>query len=236
MTIEIPGESYYTERIVPFNESAKGRSEIEEVLALLRQAGVRGRVLDAGCGPGLNVARMREAEPSWKVVGADYSPAGVRIAARRAGGAFLNADAHHLCFPDGIFGGVIMTHAIGHVADPARVLGELARVLRPGGALVLTTPNRLYVEVYRAFNERGLIPYRRDTTVLRYYDAPELEAALQAAGFAVKTVRIFGSHPALERRLVDMNLLPPDVRVDDDARRERIIALALKEREPRSVL
>lgn len=228
MRIEIPGEAYYTERIVPFNESDKGRSEIEEVLALLRRAGVRGRVLDAGCGPGLNVARMRAAEPSWKVLGADYSPAGVRIAARRAGGAFLNADAHHLSFPDEIFGGVIMTHAIGHVADPARVLGEIRRVLRPGGALVLTTPNRLYVEVYRVFNERGLIPYRRDTTVLRYYDARELEAALQTAGFAVKSVRIFGSLPVLDRRLLDMNLLPPDVRVDDDVRRERIIALALK--------
>ena len=236
MRIEIPGEEYYTQRIVPFNESEKGRSEIEEVLSLLRQAGVRGRVLDAGCGPGLNAARMREAEPSWTVLGADYSPAGVGIAARRVGGAFLNADAHHLCFPDAAFGGVIMTHAIGHVADPARVLGELSRVLAPGGALVLTTPNRMYVEVYRVFNEQGLIPYRRDTTVLRYYDAAGLEAALRAAGFAVKSVRIFGSLPRLEQRLVDMNLLPPDVRVNDDARRERIIALALKERALRSVL
>jgi SAM-dependent methyltransferase len=234
--IEIPGEAYYTERIVPFNESDKGRSEIEEVLALLRQAGVRGRVLDAGCGPGLNVARMRAAEPSWNVLGADYSPAGVRIAARRAGGAFLNADAHHLCFPDDSFGGVIMTHAIGHVADPTRVLGEIRRVLRPGGALVLTTPNRLYVEVYRVFNERGLIPYRRDTTVLRYYDAREIDAVLGATGFVVKSIRIFGSLPVLDRRLLDMNLLPPDVRVDDDARRERIIALALKARGPRAVL
>ena len=106
MRIEIPGEEYYTQRIVPFNESEKGRSEIEEVLSLLREAGVRGRVLDAGCGPGLNVARMREAEPSWTVLGADYSPAGVGIAARRVGGAFLNADAHHLCFPDAAFADV----------------------------------------------------------------------------------------------------------------------------------
>lgn len=228
MRIEIPGEAYYRERIVPFNESAKGRGEIEEVLALLRQAGVKGRVLDAGCGPGLNVARLREAEPSWSVTGADYSPAGVTMAARRIGGGFLNADAHHLCFPEETFGGVIMTHAIGHVADPARVLGELARVLRPGGALVLTTPNRLYVEVYRVFNERGLIPYRRDTTVLRYYDATGLEEALGAAGFTVKSVRIFGSLPTVEQRLLDMNLLSPDVRPDDDARRERIMALALR--------
>ena len=236
MTIDIPGEAYYTERIVPFNESEKGRGEIEEVLRLLRTAAVRGRVLDAGCGPGLNVARLRQAQPSWSVTGADYSPAGVRIAASRVGGAFLNADAHHLCFPDQTFGGVVMTHAIGHVADPARVLGELRRVLKPGGALVLTTPNRLYVEVYRVFNERNLIPYRRDTTVLRYYDAAELEGSLQAAAFAVKSVRIFGSLPVLDRRLLDMNLLPPDVRPDDDARRERIIALALKERGLRSVL
>jgi SAM-dependent methyltransferase len=226
--IEIPDESYYTQRIVPFNESPKGRDEIDEVIRLLRQAGVAGSVLDAGCGPGLNVRSLRSAEPGWRVVGADYSPAGVRIAAERVGGTFLNMDAHHACFRDGAFGGVVMTHAIGHVADPAAVLAELRRVLAPGGALVITTPNRGYVEVYRVFNERGLIPYRRDTTVLRYYDAADLERELAEAGFSVKSIRIFGSLPSLDRKLLDLGLLPPGVRVDDDARRERIIALAVK--------
>jgi len=224
VSVEIPDEVYYTQRIVPFNESEKGRTEIEEVIRLLRDAGVRGRVLDVGCGPGLNVARLRQA--GWRAVGADYSPAGMQIAARRVGGALVNLDAHALGFRDGVFGGVVMTHALGHVTDPARVLAEIHRVLAPGGAFVLTTPNRLYVEVYRVFNERGLIPYRRDTTVLRYFDTPALEAQLAAAGFRVKSLRTFGSLPALAPRLLQMNLLPEGIHLDDDARRERLILLA----------
>ena len=157
MISEIPGEGYYKDRIMPFNLSEKGQAEMKEVVRLLRESGVRGRVLDVGCGPGLNVASLREAECGWLTIGMDYSPTGVRIAAREVGGAFLNLDAHHLSFRDGVFGGVIMTHAIGHVADPRQVLSEIHRVLAPGGSMVITTPNARYVEVYRVFNERGLL-------------------------------------------------------------------------------
>lgn len=227
MRIEIPDEAYYTGRIMPFNVSEKGRTEVREVIRLLREAGVRGRVLDLGCGPGLNVAALREA--GFEAFGVDYSQSGIRIALEGVGGNFLNLDAHHLAFRDGVFGGLVITHAIGHVARPEQVLAEARRVLAPGGAMVVTTPNRRYVEVYRVFNERGLIPYRRDTTVLRYYDLDELVAALAAAGFSVKSAAPFGDLPVLEERLREMDLLPPGVRLDDDGRRERLIALVTKE-------
>ncbi len=229
MRLEIPGEDYYTGRIMPFNVSEKGRSEIREVIRLLREAGVRGRVLDLACGPGLNVAALREA--GWRAFGVDYSPEGIRIALREVGPGFINLDAHHLAFRDGVFSGLVITHAIGHVADPERVLAEARRVLAAGGAMVVTTPNRSYIEVYRVFNEKGLIPYRRDTTVLRYYDLDELTAAMSAAGFTVRSAVPFGDLPVLEERLQRMLLLPKDVRLDDDERRERLIALVTKERE-----
>jgi len=227
MRLEIPDEAYYTGRIMPFNVSEKGRSEIREVIRLLREGGVSGRVLDLGCGPGLNVAALREA--GWHAFGVDYSRSGIRIALREVGGYFMNLDVHHLAFRDAVFGGLVMTHAIGHVAEPERVLAEARRVLAPGGAMVVTTPNRRYVEVYRVFNERGLIPYRRDTTVLRYYDLEGLTAALAAAGFTVRSAASFGDLPALEERLQRLDLLPQDVRLDDESRRERLIALVTKD-------
>jgi ubiquinone/menaquinone biosynthesis C-methylase UbiE len=229
MTLQIPDERYYTGRIMPFNVSEKGRAEMDEVIRLLRSAGVSGRVLDVGCGPGLNVDALRSVEPAWSVFGVDYSPDGVQIAARKVGGSFLILDAHRLAFQDAAFGGVIMTHAIGHVADPDRVLAEIRRVIAPGGAAVITTPNGRYVEVYRVFNERGILPYKRDPTVLRYYDAESLGRALTEAGFSVKSLVHFGGLPRLEARLLEMDLLPPGTRLVDDTRRERLIALVTKE-------
>ena len=226
---EIPGEAYYKNRIMPFNVSEKGRAEIEEVIRLLCDEGVTGRVLDVGCGPGLNVASLRQVDRNWTTIGVDYSPMGVRIAAREVGGIFLNLDAHNLAFQDGTFSAAIMTHAIGHVADPARVLSEMNRVLAPGGSAVVTTPNARYVEVYRVFNERGLLPYKRDTTVMRYYDADSLSDALAAVGFTVKSLACFGSLPSLEPGLLETGLLPPEIRLEDDGRRERLIALVRKE-------
>jgi SAM-dependent methyltransferase len=227
MTLEIPDEAYYTGRIMPFNVSEKGRSEIREVIRLLETAGVRGRVLDLACGPGLNVAALREA--GFAAFGVDYSRSGIEIARREVGGTFMNLDAHHLAFRDGVFEGLVMTHAIGHVAEPGRVLAEARRVLGAGGAMVVTTPNRRYVEVYRVFNERGLIPYRRDTTVLRYYDLDDLTASLAAAGFTVRSASPFGNLPVLEEKLQEMDLLPRNVRLEDDTRRERLIALVTKD-------
>ncbi|MDP3938298.1 MAG: class I SAM-dependent methyltransferase [Deltaproteobacteria bacterium] len=227
MRLEIPDEDYYTGRIMPFNVSEKGRSEIREVIRLLQEAGVRGRVLDLACGPGLNVAALREA--GYAAFGADYSPKGIQIALREVGGGFMNLDAHHLAFRDGVFEGLVITHAIGHVAEPDQVLAEASRVLAAGGAMVVTTPNRRYIEVYRVFNEKGLIPYRRDTTVLRYYDLDDLTATLAAAGFTVRSAVTFGDLPVLEERLLRMGLLPGDVRLDDENRRERLIALVTKE-------
>jgi ubiquinone/menaquinone biosynthesis C-methylase UbiE len=229
VTIEIPDETYYTNRIMLFNVSEKGRAEINEVIRLLRESGVKGSILDVGCGPGLNVAALRDACKDWRPIGADFSPKGIEIAMREVGGIFLNLDAHHLSFRDESLQAVVMTHVIGHVAEPGGVLAEIRRVLAPGGTMVITTPNLRYVEVYRVFNDRGLIPYRADTTVLRYYDRAGLEKTLCAAGFTVRSVRPFGSLPVLEPRFLEMDLLPPDVRLEDETRRERLIALTTKD-------
>jgi len=226
MNASLPDERYFRERIIPFNRSPKGRGEIDEVLRALRGCDVAGRVLDLGCGPGLNAEACGKAVPAWRMVAADAAPSATRIAAERVGGRVVRSDAHALCFAAASFAAVVMTHVVGHLADAVRALAEVRRVLAPGGALLLTTPNRRFVELFQVFNERGLIPYRRDPTVLRAYDAGDLQRILLAAGFQLVDLRCFGSLPRFDARLLAMNLLPPDVRLDDEARRERLLALA----------
>lgn len=113
---------------------------------LVRAAGVRpgDRVLDVGCGPGRLVRRLaRAAGPSGAVVGADPSGPMLdharRHAARLPTASFHRAPAQDLGLPDASFDVVTSTFVLHHVPPGARAaaLGEMCRVLRPGGRLLL---------------------------------------------------------------------------------------------------
>jgi ubiquinone/menaquinone biosynthesis C-methylase UbiE len=96
-----------------------------------------GRVLEVGCGMGEfaeRVARERRAE----VVATDLSPRMVELTAARGLDARV-ADAQDLPFEDGEFACAVANWMLYHVPDLDRALGELRRVLRPGGTLVATT-------------------------------------------------------------------------------------------------
>jgi SAM-dependent methyltransferase len=98
------------------------------------------RVLDACCGPGLYAAELRDRGAT--VVGFDASTAMVALAQERLGGATEVVEARlgdRLPFPDGAFDLVVCALAIHYVKDKVPSLKELHRVLRPGGALVLST-------------------------------------------------------------------------------------------------
>lgn len=109
--------------------------------ALHLQAGAR--VLDIGCGPGDITTRLgRAVGPGGLAVGLDLSRPMLAIAARDAADnvAHVRADATKLPFADGAFDAVHSAYAIQLVPDPAGMITEMARVLRPGGRLSLLTP------------------------------------------------------------------------------------------------
>jgi ubiquinone/menaquinone biosynthesis C-methylase UbiE len=105
------------------------------------------RVLDIGCGPGwfwFSTAGM--VPPGLHLTLADLSPGMVEEAVTRvkplpqfASVAGQQADATELPFADGAFDVVIAMHMLYHVRDQAKALSEMARVLKPGGSLAVTT-------------------------------------------------------------------------------------------------
>lgn len=101
-------------------------------------------VLDAGCGTGRALPHLRDAVgPGGTVLGADLTPAMLDAAVRAgraASGALLVADAARLPVRDGTLDAVFAAGLISHLAHPERGLGELARVVRPGGRLALFHP------------------------------------------------------------------------------------------------
>ncbi len=101
------------------------------------------RLLEAGSGTGMLCRQMAAGRPG-RVTGLDISPGFIHIARAYAAGEGLAGSiqwcagqAEGLPFGDASFDGVLAARLLLHVADPAPVLSELARVVRPGGRLVV---------------------------------------------------------------------------------------------------
>jgi ubiquinone/menaquinone biosynthesis C-methylase UbiE len=99
------------------------------------------RVLEVGCGLGDDAAALaNRVAPGGSVVAIDGSQAMIDAARKRhgqlAGLSFEVADAAQLPFEDASFDACRIDRVLQHIADPARPIAEMTRVLRPGGVLV----------------------------------------------------------------------------------------------------
>ena len=102
------------------------------------------RVLEVGCGTGeLWRRNLQHLPPGCEVVLSDLSPGMVSEAREKLAPdrRFLPyvCDAQHLPFPSDSFDQVVANHMLYHVPDRSRALGEICRVLRPGGRFVAAT-------------------------------------------------------------------------------------------------
>jgi arsenite methyltransferase len=100
------------------------------------------RVLDAGCGPGFYVAEILDrVGPSGSAVGVDASAPMLAVAAKRCEGngnvEFHEGDVTALPVGDADFDRALSVQVLEYVADIPAALGELFRVLRPGGRVVI---------------------------------------------------------------------------------------------------
>jgi len=132
----------FTHQSESFNAAPAMRSAdtLGRLLDLI-PAGPGERWLDAACGPGL-VARGL-ARRTGRVDGVDMTPAMVELAAREAAregienADFAAGDATALPYADATFDGAVTRFSLHHIPMPGRVVAELRRVVRPGGAVVV---------------------------------------------------------------------------------------------------
>ena len=102
---------------------------------------VGGRILEVGVGTGISLPGY---SPQNRIIGIDLSEAMLRKAQRRVAELSLTnveklevMDAEHLSFPDASFDVVVANHVISTVPNPEAALDEFARMLRPGGEMIL---------------------------------------------------------------------------------------------------
>lgn len=176
------------------------RLVFEDVLGERDLAGLK--LLDAGCGTGLfsEYACRRGAE----VTSMDVGEGLLAEVAKKCESTRVVGDVQALPFEDSAFEVVLCTEVIEHVASPMQGVAELARVLQPGGVLVLTTPNRLWHPAIRVAGALRLRPYEGLENWISWHT---LERAVRGAGLTIRRQAGFNALPFLfpaTYRLIDL--------------------------------
>lgn len=184
------------------SRGAGGRTLRRRLAAVLELVGPGpGEVLDAGMGGGVVCQQLERR--GWSVAGVDISPRMVELAHLRLPHLrerLVEGSILALPFDDGRFDAVVVTGVLEYVEGAlAPALAEVSRVLRPGGAAVVSLPN--YGSVQSAWRFRVFYPSvrllkralgRKLPPSRRIVGIGELRSALAAAGLAVERVDIVG--------------------------------------------
>ena len=167
----------YPERIVPDATPAGILALHLKRYAFARAYCDGADVLDAGCGVGYGTAYLSEVAAS--VIGVDVSAEAIAYATRRYAGSrtsFRRMDVTALEFADASFDAVCSFETLEHVRDAGAAVREAARVLRPGGVYVASTPHveRTCVSPANPFHETEYSPEDFAALLRESFDGVEL--------------------------------------------------------------
>ncbi len=115
---------------------------VRRVLKQLKENGFSPRtIVDYGCGEGRYLSVLRDYWPQIPLIGCDISDLALRIAAEHHEDVqLISMGDETVSLPDGFADLVTSVEVIEHVQSAERAASEMARLLRPGGILLLTTP------------------------------------------------------------------------------------------------
>jgi len=150
-----------------------------------------GTLLEVGSGAGRFLARMRR--EGWSVRGTDFDPVVAERIRSRYDIAIDVGDLRSLAYASESYDAVAMSQVLEHVPDPIALLAECRRVLRPGGRLVLSTPNARAL-AHRRFGRawRGLEPPRH----LHLFTREALARSAERAGLRVSRLLTLSAESA----------------------------------------
>jgi SAM-dependent methyltransferase len=155
------------------------------------------RVLDAGCGAGRHVCEAFRIK-GVEVVGVDLNwedlckTATLLYLMQSQNGdgpgrcLISRADVTGLPFKDGAFDVVLCSEVLEHIPDSRKAVGELVRVLKPGGELVVSVPRYLPERICWALSKAY---YNEPGGHIRIFRRKELRTLLEAAGVTCRAVR-----------------------------------------------
>lgn len=107
------------------------------VQELKRHRTAIGELLDAGCGTGGMLQAIGQAYPGARLRGIDLSPAACAFARRKTGAEVAQGSIDALPYPDAAFDALVSLDVLGYAMDRPSALKGFARVVKPGGLVVL---------------------------------------------------------------------------------------------------
>lgn len=151
------------------------------------------RILDIGCGTGVLLERLHHRDPGLALTGIDPVAEMLEIARHRLPPSvdLRESSAEALPFSEASFDAVVSTSALHYFGDPPRALGEMRRVLRPGGRLVITD----WCGDYLGIRAVGMWARAIGGSRVRIFSAQSLRAALEASTFNDVTVERYKIDP-----------------------------------------
>lgn len=154
-----------------------GRRENLDFSVMYLPSRPNGLLLDVGCGSGQKLMFMKDL--GWLAEGVDFDPVAVE-SAKTKGLQVRSGTLEAQNYPDNYFDAVTMSHLIEHVHDPLGLLRECHRILKPGGLLVVVTPNNeSWGHKLFKINWLALDPPRH----LHVFSLMSLKSLTQRAGF-----------------------------------------------------
>lgn len=115
-----------------------------------------GRVVDLGCGAGDSVDQFRSVDPDVDWLGMDIEESPEVRARRRTDATFATFDGINIPLPDAVIDAVYCKQVLEHVEEPAPLLTEVARVLKPGGLFAGSTSQ---LEPFHSLSTWNYTPY-----------------------------------------------------------------------------
>ena len=146
----------------------------------VRKSQKRASILDIGCGTGTMLSYLSR---YGDVQGADADEEAVRFCKLRSGINVTQLTDASLPFADESFDVVTMLDVLEHIDDDLKALGEVRRILRPGGIFVATVPAYMFL-----WGAQDIISHHK-----RRYVAGELQSRLEGSQLRVKKLSYFNS-------------------------------------------
>ncbi len=180
------GPAYYTEWVTT-QKRARERLWAER-LQIVESLVPSGRLLDVGCGEGSFLVQAQRR--GWEVAGTEISAWAAEHAGRRLRQPVFCGELQDAGYPSRHFDVVTLWHVLEHVAAPFPILGEIRRILKPTGRLVVAVPNvddRVMQVAYRLVKRRRprLFSLRDREWHLFHFSVSSLTRLLVLSGFAV---------------------------------------------------
>lgn len=184
-------ERFYRQRVD--KEMIQVRDYLKIITKLEKFMPKKGHLLEIGCAMGMLLNEIRKR--GWKVTGVEPEEWTCQIARNKYGLSVINMSFQEANLQKSSFDVVLLLHVIEHLSNPAEGLSQIARIIGPGGFLVLETPryDTLWFRLLKG-RERSVIPGHK-----YYFTRKTIQTMACKSGFEVVHLDSVGRTVTLDR-------------------------------------